>query len=580
MRSQVPMETAADAPAAASPNSAVAGQERLTNLQAITLLYEVSSECGRGSTDLKSCLERVLDAAITVTGASKGNVQVLDAASDKLVIIAQRGFDAPFLESFAGVDSEQAAVCAVSKRSGARILVEDVTRSPIFVGQRTLDVVLEAGVRAVQSTPLMSGAGVLLGMISTHYSAAHAFSEAELHLLDLLARQASDFLERKRSDQGLALLASIVENSDDVIVTKNLDGYITSWNRAAERIFGYKAEEVIGKHISIIIPEDRLDEEPGILARLRRGERIDHFETVRRRKDGTFLDISLTISPVRDPSGQIIGASKIARDITELKRARAALKRSNEELEHRVKERTSSLEQAIVQMEDFTYSVSHDLRAPARVIHGLAQAALEDHGASMKADLRGLLERISGSALRMEHLTRDLLDYSRVARAEVKLAPVDLDHLVSEITDEQADLQPHRAEITVRSELGRVLGHEASLSQAVSNLLTNAVKFVAPGVTPKVELWTERRDGVVRLWVKDNGIGIEPRYHDRLFQLFERAHVSSLYEGTGMGLAIVRKAAEKMGGKVGVVSSGSGGSSFWIELAPAPPLTEHVPASG
>lgn len=406
-------------------------------------------------------------------------------------------------------------------------------------------------------------------------------------------------VELRRSAESLALLAAVVENSDDAIITKNLDGIITSWNKGAERMFGYAPDEAVGQHIGLLIPPDRLEEEPRILARLRRGESIDHFETVRRCKDGTLLNVWLTISPVRDTSGRIIGASKIARDVTELHKTREELARSNRELEQRVAERTASLEQALVQMEEFTYSVSHDLRAPARVIRGLADAAMEDYGTSIPDELRDFLAKISTSGQRMEQLIRDILDYSRVARAQVQLAPVELNSLVQAVITDSPELQPPKATVQVRTPLHPVLAHQPSLIQAITNLLANAVKFVAPGVHPNVEVWTElvkasangshqpamsnghssssdpldsqqsTTNHCVRLWVRDNGIGINPKYHHRLFQLFERVHTSATYEGTGIGLAIVRKAAEKMGGKVGVLSEVSRGSSFWLEL-PAP----------
>jgi len=543
-----------------------AHEQHLADLRAITLLYEVNNECIRAGAQITPCLQRVLDAAIAITGAANGNIQLLEPSSGKLVIAVQHGFKAPFLQFFASVGEEQVTACATAKRTRERLVIEDITTSPIFAGQPVLQVLLAAGVRAVQSTPLVSSAGAVLGMISTHFAAPHTMGERESRLLDLLARQAADYLERKRTGEGLALLAAIVENSDDAIITKNLDGLITSWNKAAERIFGYTAEETVGQHISLLIPPERLDEEPGILARLRQGERIEHFETVRRRKDGTLLDISLTVSPVRDPAGKIIGASKIARDVTELRMAREALARSHQQLEQRVAERTASLEEAIVQMEDFTYSVSHDLRAPARVIRGLAEAAIEDYGPSMPLDLRTLLSKISGSAERMEQLIRDILNYSKIARAEVNPSVVDLEHLVRKVVADSPEMQPPKAAIRVASPLQPVLAHEPYLSQAVTNLLANAVKFVPLGAEPQVELWTERRNGFVRLWVKDHGIGIPPKYQHSLFQLFQRVHDSARYEGTGVGLAIVRKAAEKMGGKVGVISDGATGSSFWMEL--------------
>jgi len=375
-----------------------------------------------------------------------------------------------------------------------------------------------------------------------------------------------DISERKGTRESIALLAAVVENSDDAIITKNLNGIITGWNKGAERIFGYTAEETIGKPVSMLIPVERQNEEPDILARLRRGQRIDHYETVRQRKDGSLLNISLTVSPVRDSSGQIIGASKIARDITELCKVRQALANSHQELEERVTARTASLSEAVSQMEEFSYSVSHDLRAPVRAIKGYTQAILEDYSEPLDAKAREYLQRVLNSSSRMEQLIHDVLTYSRLARSQIRLQPVSLQKLLPEVIHQYPEMQPPKAEIEIKGPLHEVIAHESSLVQVVSNLLSNGVKFVAPGTIPKIQVWTETRNGSVRLWIKDNGIGINPKYHSRLFSMFERVHQDPGYDGTGIGLAIVRKATQKMGGAAGVQSDGLTGSSFWIDL--------------
>src|SRR5690348_9928937 len=196
-----------------------------------------------------------------------------------------------------------------------------------MAGTADLDEYRRSNIRAVQSTPLVSRSGQLLGMISTHWREPHQPTERALWRLDVLARQAADLIERTRaeaalreSNDQLRWYASVVENSDDAIITRGLDGIIKSWNKGAERIYGYTAEEAVGKPITIIIPPERLDEEHAILGRIKRGERTDHYETIRQRKDGSLINISLTVSPVRDAQGKVIGASKIARDITDRKR--------------------------------------------------------------------------------------------------------------------------------------------------------------------------------------------------------------------------------------------------------------------
>lgn len=239
-------------------------------------------------------------------------------------------------------------------------------------------------------------------------------------------------------------------------------------------------------------------------------------------------------------------------------------------LEQLVDERTASLREAIAQMEEFSYSVSHDLRAPARAMQGYARAVLEDCAGQLDPQGRDHLERIVRSGVRMDRLIQDILTYSRLNRREVQLQTVSLEKLVREIIAQYPEMQSPRAEIELVQPLHDMVAHEPSLSQAVSNLLSNAVKFVNPGQVPKVRLVTERRGSWTRFWVEDDGIGIKPEHQQRLFGLFERIHPEQRYEGTGIGLAIVRKAVERMGGKVGVVSDGKTGSRFWIELSGEP----------
>jgi PAS domain S-box-containing protein len=369
---------------------------------------------------------------------------------------------------------------------------------------------------------------------------------------------------------------AIVESAEDAILSKDLNGIIKSWNPGAERMFGYKPHEIIGKPVTVLIPEEHRDEEPEILARIRRGERIDHYETVRQRKDGSLINISLTVSPIKDERGTVIGASKIARDITErkqteeaLRKAREQLAKANEELEQRVTERTAALNEVVAQLEEFSYSVSHDLRAPVRAMQGYAKAAMEDYGDRLDDLGRDYLQRIIRGGGRMDKLIQDVLLYSRLARTQMQLVPVSFEPLIREVIQNYPEMQRPHAEILTPEPLLKVMAHEPSLTQALSNLLGNAIKFVPPRTTPKVELKTERRGGKVRLWIRDNGIGIKPQYQARLFGMFERGNQSGQYEGTGIGLTIVRKAIEKMGGTVGVESDGKTGSAFWIELPAA-----------
>jgi PAS domain S-box-containing protein len=371
-------------------------------------------------------------------------------------------------------------------------------------------------------------------------------------------------------------MAAIVQWSVDAIMSKDLHGIITTWNKGAEGLFGYTAREVLGKPITLLIPWDRWHEEPVILDHIRRGEPIIDFETVRRRKDGSLVDISLCVSPVKDADGNIIGASKIARDITKRKRTEQALKDAHEELHRHAQEleqtvatRTAELRQTVAELEAFSYSLSHDLRAPLRTIHSFVELVLQQHGQQIGAQGTEFLRTSLNSAQRLDRLVESVLAYTRSSRQQLNFGTVDVDLLVREIISERLELQAPRAEVTLQSPLLPVCGDEASLTQCLTNLLGNGVKYVAPGVQPRLRVSSEQRGEFVRLWIEDNGIGVAPADQEHLFEMFRRGRSSCEYEGSGLGLAIVRKAVERMGGQVGVESEPGRGSRFWLELPKA-----------
>lgn len=516
----------------------------------------------------------------------------------------------------------------------------------------------------------------------------------------------------------------------------------------------------------MLIPEESNDEEPEILKRLLGGERIDHYETVRKRKDGKRLDISLTVSPVYDQSGRIVGVSKISRDITDRKRAedalreqtrmlellnntgraiasqldlqkvvqtvtdsatqltgaefgsffynvvsaqresfllfalsgappeafekfghpratplfsptfkgqgpirlddvtkdprygqwgphhgqpeghlpvrsylaapvilrsgevigglffghskvgvfdersekllvgmaaqaaiaidnarlydgaqreiaqrkkvedalreaQAELRRHAERLEEQVTERTARLRETIQELEAFSYSVSHDMRSPLRAMQGYADALLEDFPEQLNATAQGYLQRIRTAAGRMDLLIQDVLAYSRVAKGEIQLRRVDVENVIRDVIQSYPPLQPAHADVQVLNAIPPVLGHEAYLTQIVSNLLGNAVKFVPTGKRPVVKIRSHSEGEMVRIVFEDNGIGIAPEHQQQIFQIFGRVYPEKKYEGTGIGLAIAKKAAERMGGAVGVNSVLGKGSEFYFILRKA-----------
>ena len=372
-----------------------------------------------------------------------------------------------------------------------------------------------------------------------------------------------DVTDRRLSDLRYRLLVEGVQ--DYAIFSLDPNGVVTSWNVGAERIKGYKPEEIIGKNFSTFYtPEDRANELPKKVLGTAASE--GHFvgEGWRVRKDGTRFWSSVVVTALRDDEGHLYGFSKVTRDMTERKQLLDAIQQHARELELRIQER----EESNAELEAFAYSVSHDLRAPIRAISGFAEALREDCAANL--DDRGLdyLNEITNAAHRMNTLVQDLLEYGRVSRINMPLQTVSLLDAVQQASQQLGDQRRGSLEIDVAADL-YVEGHPPVLTQVVLNLLTNAFKFHSKDTTPEVNVFAEQRNGRIRLNVRDNGIGIAPQHHERIWQVFERLHEREAYPGTGIGLAIVKRAVGRMHGSYGVESDVGKGSTFWIELPEA-----------
>jgi len=312
-------------------------QRQLVSELAATRQLQTISTTLINASDPDALYEGILDAAVAIMRSDFASMQMLYPGRGELRLLAYRGFNPAAAAFWEWVRPGSGSTCGAALATGARSTVPDIELSDFMAGSEDLETYRQTGIRAVQSTPLVSRAGHLLGMISTHWRTPHQPSERDLRLLDVLARQAADLIERNQAELTDQRLAAIVDSSHDAIVSKDLNGVVTTWNRGAERIFGYTAEEMIGKPITILIPPDRHNEEVGILERIRRGEHVDHYETIRQRRDGTLVDISLTVSPVKDAAGKVVGASKIARDISEKKQAQARQELLTREIQHRTK---------------------------------------------------------------------------------------------------------------------------------------------------------------------------------------------------------------------------------------------------
>ena len=361
---------------------------------------------------------------------------------------------------------------------------------------------------------------------------------------------ARDITERKARDRDAFRLAAIVESSEDAIISKDLNSIILTWNAAAEQIFGYTAEEAIGRHIGLIIPDDRLDEETFVINAIRAQNSLRHFETVRRRKDGRLIDISLTVSPIRSASGDVIGASKIARDITEekaLRRAAAEAGRLRDE---------------------FLATLSHELRTPLNTLLGythMMQTGTIEGEAARKA-----LDTMARNGEALAALVNDVLDASRFVTGTMRLElqPTDIAAVVEESVETVRPAMLAKSltlDISVAPGL-LVNGDRDRMRQVMWNLLSNAVKFTPAG-SIGVRAW--REGSTVRIEVRDSGIGIEPDALPRVFERFWQAETTHTRRGSGLGLglALVRYIVELHGGRVTAHSEGTGrGARFEIEL--------------
>lgn len=281
--------------------------------------------------DADALYEMVVDTAAGIMRSDMASMQVVDESESALRLLAWRGFGPEFGEILSFVNGADAKTAySLAMQRGERVIVPDVETADFLVGTEALESFRKTRIRAVQSTPLISRDGQVIGMVSTHWREPHQPNERELRMLDVLARQAADLIERTKGQESRAKLAAIVQSSDDAIVGKDLDGIITSWNEGAERLFGYSAQEAIGRSVTMLTPSDRALEEVGILERIRNGLSVEPHETSRRRKDGSVVDVSVTVSPIKDAHGRVIGAAKIARDITQIRRAAKAIQLSEE----------------------------------------------------------------------------------------------------------------------------------------------------------------------------------------------------------------------------------------------------------
>jgi PAS domain S-box-containing protein len=350
-------------------------------------------------------------------------------------------------------------------------------------------------------------------------------------------------------------LAAIVQSSADAMIGKLLDGTITSWNRGAEHLYGYSAAEIVGRNISLLVPADRAEELHSILARIARGDRVDHYESQRIRKDRTLVDVSVAVSPIHGPAGTVIGASAVARDVTERKRADTERARQTEEL------RRSNAE-----LEQFAYVASHDLSEPLRTISGYAELLARRYRGQIDDDADRFIRHTVEGCQRMRQLIDDMLLYSRAGRAPELTEMVDTAQIVRHVVASMDAALSETAGTVDYRDLPAIRGDPVQLAQLFQNLIANSIKFAPAGTPPRVRIEAERHTHGWTFSVADNGIGIETEYRQRIFGMFQRLHGRDDYPGTGIGLAICLRVVQAHGGRIWVDDNPQGGTCVHFTL--------------
>jgi PAS domain S-box-containing protein len=358
-------------------------------------------------------------------------------------------------------------------------------------------------------------------------------------------REAEEAL--RRSEQTFQLLVESIQ--DYAIFMLDLDGRVASWNGGAERIKGYRADEIIGQHFSAFYPpEDVAQGKPQWELEVAEREGRHEDEGWRVRKDGTRFWANAVISAMRDPHGTLLGFAKVTRDLTGRRRTEQALAQTNQELER------------------FSYSVSHDLRAPLRAINGYAHALVEDHAAQLDAEGKRLLTVIRDSARVGGQLIDALLNFSRVGRQGVARVPIDLTALAESVVAELRQVAGGVAVEVVLTPMPPVTADAALLRQVLANLIGNAFKFTGRRPHPRVEIGARNEGDDVVYYVKDNGVGFDMRYADKLFGVFQRLHRGDEFEGTGVGLALAQRIIQRHGGRMWAEGKVDKGATFFFTV--------------
>ena len=450
------------------------------------------------------------------------------------------------------------------------------TMWPVMAEDQPVGIMIQmTEIKQLQEKTLAMNEALLLGSVRQH---EHTEAAEQLN-----ARLVAEIAERKQVEDELRAseerLRTLFEAAPMAVFVCDSHAVIQHYNGRAAELWGRKPVCGVEQHcgsVKLWLPGGTVlpHAQSPMMEVLRTGVPVFNVEVFIERPDGSRLPVLVNFAALKNARHEITGVITSFVDITERKRieqelvaARDEIRQHAQGLEETVAERTRQLRGTISELEGFSYSVSHDMRAPLRAMQGYSQILLDEYGGQLDARGANYLQQIMRSSLRLDRLIQDVLSYSKILHSPLPMASVDLDRLVRDIIETYPNEQPIKSQIQIIGQLPGVIGNEALLTQCISNLLSNGARFVAPGTRPHIKISAEAVEGSqVRVWFKDNGIGIAPENRDCIFRLFERIHPISEYEGTGIGLTIVRKAIDRMGAQVGFQSELGKGSDFWIQL--------------
>jgi PAS domain S-box-containing protein len=489
-----------------------------------------------------------------LAGGSLASILLLDPKANRLRHGAAPSLPTSYTQAIDGiVIGPSVGSCGTAAYRAEPVIVSDIATDPLWVDYRSL--ALTHGLRSCWSTPILSSGGKVLGTFAIYYREPRSRTPQEHNLIEQITHLASIAVEREQAEEAKLRLGAIVASSDDAIISKTLEGVITSWNAGAQRIFGYTVEEAVGRPITMLIPPDRHDEEALIIDRLGRGESVQHFETVRITKDARQIHVSLAISPIRNAAGQIIGASKIARDITERKRAEEALRQAQADLAHVGR---------VTTLGEMAASIAHEVDQPLSGVVINANACLRFLSAASPNldEVRDGLKAIARDGRRASEVTGRIRSLAR--RAPTEKEPMDVNGVIREVVA-LAEGEARRTGARVRTELAgnlpRVLGDRVQLQQIVLNLLLNGLDAMSTVVDRPREVVISTHQAPtdrVHVAVQDSGVGIDPELATRIFEAF----YTTKRGGLGMGLSISRSIVEQHGGRLWTVPNDGPGTTF------------------